>query len=64
VPASWRIVYKAGDKWLPVPGAGNYGTARDAWNTVKFSPVRTTALKLEVVAQDKWSAGVHEWKIK
>jgi DUF1680 family protein len=64
VPASWRIVYKAGDKWLPVAAAGAYGTVRDAWNTVRFGPVRTTALRLEVVLQEKWSAGVHEWKIK
>ncbi|MEN6310209.1 MAG: beta-L-arabinofuranosidase domain-containing protein, partial [Acidobacteriota bacterium] len=64
VPASWRIVYKAGDKWLPVAAARAYGTARDAWNTVRFSQVRTTALRLEVALQEKWSSGVHEWKIK
>ncbi|MGA2361525.1 MAG: beta-L-arabinofuranosidase domain-containing protein [Candidatus Aminicenantales bacterium] len=64
VPASWRIVYKAGDKWLPVAGAGSYGVAKDAWNTVRFALVRTTALRLEVRMQEKWSAGVHEWKIK
>jgi hypothetical protein len=31
---------------------------------VKFAPVRTTALRLEVQLQENWSAGVHEWKIK
>jgi hypothetical protein len=31
---------------------------------VKFAPVRTTALRLEVVMQKDWSAGIHEWKIK
>jgi len=64
VPASWRIVYKAGDKWLPVAGPGPYGVAKDVWNTVKFAPVRITALRLEVQMQGKWSAGVLEWKIK
>lgn len=64
VPASWRILYKTGDDWLPVAAAGGYDTAKDAWNTVKFAPVRTRALRLEVRSQDDWSAGVHEWTIK
>ena len=64
VPASWRILYKSGASWLPVKAAGGYGVAKDAWNTVKFAPVRTTALRLEVQMQKDWSAGVHEWKIK
>jgi len=64
VPESWRILYKTGEDWLPVKAAGAYGTAKDAWNTVKFTPVRTTALRLEVQLQKDWSAGVHEWTIK
>jgi hypothetical protein len=64
VPASWRVLYKTGEDWLPVVSAGPYGTVKDAWNTVKFNPVRTTAVRLEVKLQDGWSAGVHEWKIK
>jgi DUF1680 family protein len=64
LPASWRLLYKAGDKWAPVVNTGPYETAKDAYNTVKFAPVRTTALRLEVVMQKDWSAGIHEWKIK
>jgi DUF1680 family protein len=65
VPASWKLLYKAGDKWLPVAAAtGAYGVAKDAWNTVKFPAVRTTALRLEIQEQKDWSVGVHEWKIK
>jgi uncharacterized protein len=64
VPASWRMLYKTGEDWLPVKAAGPYGTVKDAWNTIKFAPVRTTALRLEVQMQENWSAGVHEWKIK
>jgi hypothetical protein len=64
VPASWRMLYKTGEDWLPVKAGGDYGTAKDAWNTVKFAPVRTTALRLEVQMQENWSAGVHEWTIK
>jgi len=64
VPASWRILYKSGEDWLPVKAAGEYAVAKDAWNTVRFAPVRTKALRLEVQLQPDWSAGVHEWTIK
>ncbi len=64
VPASWRILYKTGEDWLPVKAAGDYGVAKAAWNTMKFAPVKTTALRLEVQLQKDWSAGVHEWKVK
>ena len=64
VPASWRVLYKSGEEWPPVKAAGAYGVAKDAWNAVRFAPVRTTALRLEVQLQPDWSAGVHEWKIK
>ena len=64
LPASWRILYKTGEDWLPVKAAGGYAVAKDAWNAVKFAPVRTTALRLEVQMQKDWSAGVQEWKIR
>jgi uncharacterized protein len=64
VPASWRILYKSGANWLPVKAAGGYAVAKDAWNTVTFTPVRTNALRLELQMQKDWSAGVQEWKIK
>ena len=64
MPASWRILYKTGEDWLPVKAAGEYAVAKDAWNTVKFAPVRTKTLRLEVQLQKDWSAGVHEWTIK
>jgi hypothetical protein len=64
VPASWRILYKSGEDWLPVKPVGEYIVAKDAWNQIKFAPVRTSALRLEVRMQKDWSAGVHEWKIK
>lgn len=64
VPASWRIYYRKGGRWLPVKNTGEYGLAKDAYNTVRFEPVRTTSLRLEVQLQEKWSAGIHEWKLK
>ena len=33
---------------------------KDAFNKVAFEPVKTAALKIEIVLQEKWSAGVQE----
>lgn len=64
VPASWKLLYKDGDEWKPVDAAAEFGVGRDAWNTVAFKPVTTTALRMEIVMQPNFSAGLHEWKVK
>jgi hypothetical protein len=64
VPASWRLLYRAEDGWRPVETTGVYGTARDAWNRVTFAPQATTGLRIEVVMQPGFSAGIQEWKVK
>jgi hypothetical protein len=64
VPASWRLLYKDGEEWRPVSGAGSYGVEKDRYNRVTFTPVTTTALRLEVTMQKEWSAGIQEWKVK
>jgi hypothetical protein len=63
-PASWRLLYKDGDAWKPVAPAGEYGVARDAWNTLRFAPVTTTGLRVEVTLQKEWSAGIQEWRVR
>jgi DUF1680 family protein len=64
VPASWRILYRDGDDWKPVAGASNFGLERDRFNRVSFQPVSTSALRLELTAQEKFSVGVQKWKVK
>ncbi|HQR31931.1 MAG TPA: glycoside hydrolase family 127 protein [Blastocatellia bacterium] len=64
VPQSWRILYKDGDQWKPVEVADAYGTAKNQYNTVRFKPVATSALRLEIIMQPNWSAGLQEWKVK
>ena len=58
VPKSWRLLYReisttvgAGGEWKPVPGANEFGVAKDAYNTVRLTPVMTTALRIELVMQ-------------
>ena len=65
VPASWKLEYKQGDQWQPVPTDPNtYTTRLDAWNHVTFSPVETSALRVEVQLQPGESGGILEWKVE
>jgi DUF1680 family protein len=64
VPASWRVLYKRGDSWVPVETSDAYGVERDRYNTISFTPVRTSGIRLEVTMQPEWSAGVQEWKVR
>ena len=64
VPKSWRLLYKDGADWKPVAPLSDYGVARDAYNTVRFTPVSTTALRIELIMQPNVSAGLQEWKVK
>ncbi|HEY3853214.1 MAG TPA: glycoside hydrolase family 127 protein [Verrucomicrobiae bacterium] len=63
VPQSWRILYKNGDQWKPVEASGPFDVDRDKYNKVSFTPVVTTALRLEVQMRSKWSAGIQEWAV-
>src|SRR5262249_7538261 len=64
VPASWRILYKDGAAWKPVENLDPYGVEKDRYNKVRFKPLPTTGLRLEVTMQPNWSAGIQEWKVK
>ena len=63
VPASWRVLFRDGDRWRPVATTDTFGTARDECNTVTFEPVSTDALRLEIQLQEGYSGGVLEWSI-
>jgi hypothetical protein len=64
VPVSWRVLYKDGEQWKPVAASGAYGVEKDRYNSVSFEPVTTSGLRLEVVLQPEWSAGVQEWRVR
>ncbi|MGB2717672.1 MAG: beta-L-arabinofuranosidase domain-containing protein [Vicinamibacterales bacterium] len=63
VPASWRLLYKDGDQWTAVNADGPFPTQKDSWNRVRFSPVTTTALRIELTMQPGVSAGLQEWRV-
>ncbi len=64
LPKSWRVLCREGESWRPVElDGGAYPITRDAWDRVRFAPVTTDALRLEVTLRDGLSAGIHEWRV-
>jgi hypothetical protein len=61
VPASWKLLYQDGDQWKPVETQDQLAVEKDKFNTVKFTPVTTTALRVEVQAQANFSIGMQKW---
>jgi hypothetical protein len=64
VPASWRLLYRAGKGWREVGHASGYGLAKDRFNRVTFDAVETTALRLEVRLRPGFSGGILEWRVE
>ena len=64
VPQSWRLLYRDGNEWKPVSARDAYGTARDRYNVLRFAPITTSAVRLELTMQPRVSAGVQEWRVK
>ena len=63
VPKSWQLFYRKDDSWIAVSAETEFGTEVDRYNVVKFKPIETNSLKLEVQLQPNFSAGILEWKI-
>jgi hypothetical protein len=64
VPATWRLLERKGDDWVPVYGADAFGVAKDAWNIVRFPATEAVALRIEVALREKYSGGILEWKVE
>lgn len=64
IPLSWKLYYKKDGEWIAVKNTSEYEIAKDKYNTVKFEPVTTMAMKLEVQLPVDNSAGVHEWILR
>ncbi len=61
LPKSWRLLYRdANGEFQPVSNKTPYRTKLDTFSIVTFEPVETNALKIEIVLQEGWSAGVQE----
>src|ERR1039457_7565822 len=45
LPASWRVLYRDGGDWKPIPA--DYAVDKDRFNTAAFAPVTATAVRLD-----------------
>ncbi len=64
VPTAWTIYYRdAQGEWQVVDNLNDYKAVKGAGNTLEFTPVTTSALKLEVVQPEKYSCGIYEWEL-
>ena len=65
VPKAWRISYKdASGNWVPVEDPSGYPLRKGAACEVRFKPVTTSAVRLEVDLPAELSAGLYEWDVK
>ena len=64
LPQSWRLLYKAGNDWKPVPEANDPGLKKDGWSVVRFPAIETAALRMEVQLQPEFSGGILEWRVR
>jgi hypothetical protein len=64
LPKSWRILYREGDRWMPVANSVPYSIERDRSTPVSFEAVRTESLRIEIELQAGFSTGIYEWKVE
>jgi len=65
IPEYWLLQYlDQNKKWVPVETLDSFGIKIDCYNTVKFRPVITTALRIKAKLKKDNSGGILEWKVK
>jgi len=62
LPKSWRLLYQDGGEWRTVEIDGGYPIKPDQANEVRFKPVTTKALRLEIDPADA-PCGIQEWMV-
>ena len=63
LPKSWKLFYRSDGKWKPVRALQEIPIEKDRFNTLRFSPVETDGLRIEVQLRPGYSAGILEWKV-
>lgn len=63
-PESWKLYYKDSEgNWKEVEHPSSYGIDKDKYNSVDFTPVTTTGLKIIAQLRKGASGGIIEWKV-
>jgi uncharacterized protein len=65
LPKSWRLTYRTeSGNWKPVEATDSYAIQKSTPVDVRFAPVKTLAVRLELQLVPKFSAGLFEWEIE
>jgi DUF1680 family protein len=62
LPVSWKVLYKDGETWRPAESQDTFSLHPDQFNEVRFKPVKTTAVRLEMQFSDT-PCGIQEWLV-
>lgn len=63
LPKSWKLLYRDGENWKEVNSSHPNPISADQINEMEFSPVATSALRIEVQLQEGATAGIFKWGI-
>jgi uncharacterized protein len=64
IPDEWEIIYRSGNVWKPVTATNKYTITKDGWDTMEFTQVKATAVKIRVRLNKDFASGIYEWIIK
>lgn len=65
LPTSWKLSFRnASGEWEPVQNATAFSIRKSTPVTVRFDPVTTSALRLEVQLPPNFSSGIYEWAVE
>jgi hypothetical protein len=62
-PQSWRLLYQHDGRWSEVAPTGPYGRQTNTFTTVEFAPVKTMALRIEVMLAPDAPPALAEWRV-
>ena len=64
IPKTWRLLYRDGEEWKPVPDVTIPTVTGNQWNRTSFPSLTVSALRIEAELQKGFSGGILEWRLK
>jgi uncharacterized protein len=64
IPDSWEILYLNGNVWQPVTARNPYKVTKNGWDSLKFDPVKASAIKIKIKLNKDYSSGIYEWVVE
>ncbi|MBM4023920.1 MAG: transcriptional initiation protein Tat [Planctomycetes bacterium] len=64
LPEFWEVQWWDGSRWHAVSRTSEYETRADGLSRVSFQPVETKRVRLRVQTQERFAAGIYEWRLQ